>query len=134
MSTKVVNIDNGDRFDVYIGRHPRQWEFEVFSCPENIRAKQIGREEMLRRYREYVAANPDIVLACAEIKGLTLGCYCKPEPCHGDILAEIADAMPGPEPPPHYMDEKPAEEILSWDDIQADSKPLPAPKRIWEMV
>ena len=26
-----------------------------------------------------------------ELKGKTLGCWCKPYPCHGDVLAELAD-------------------------------------------
>ena len=27
----------------------------------------------------------------AELKDKRLGCWCKPEKCHGDILVEIAD-------------------------------------------
>jgi hypothetical protein len=26
-----------------------------------------------------------------ELKGKTLGCRCKPNTCHGDVLAELAD-------------------------------------------
>jgi hypothetical protein len=24
-----------------------------------------------------------------ELEGKTLGCFCKPEPCHGDVLLEL---------------------------------------------
>jgi hypothetical protein len=27
----------------------------------------------------------------SEIRGKVLGCWCHPEPCHGDVLAEKAD-------------------------------------------
>ena len=27
----------------------------------------------------------------AELKGKRLGCFCHPQPCHGDVLAELAD-------------------------------------------
>jgi len=27
-----------------------------------------------------------------ELRGRTIACWCKPEACHGDILAELADA------------------------------------------
>jgi hypothetical protein len=26
-----------------------------------------------------------------ELKGKVLGCWCKPDACHGDVLAELAD-------------------------------------------
>jgi hypothetical protein len=29
----------------------------------------------------------------SELKGKTLICFCKPSLCHGDVLAEIADAL-----------------------------------------
>jgi hypothetical protein len=27
----------------------------------------------------------------SELKGKKLGCWCKPNACHGDVLAELAD-------------------------------------------
>jgi hypothetical protein len=91
MKTEVVNIHRGHEFDVYIGRDDDGITDELFACPRDIRASVIGREEMIRQYRGYVFANPEIVRACRELKGLRLGCFCAPEPCHGDVLAEIAD-------------------------------------------
>ncbi|MBA3285144.1 MAG: DUF4326 domain-containing protein, partial [Nitrosopumilus sp.] len=26
-----------------------------------------------------------------ELRGKTLGCWCRPDACHGDLLAELAD-------------------------------------------
>lgn len=28
-----------------------------------------------------------------ELKGKTIACWCSPKKCHGDVLAELADAL-----------------------------------------
>lgn len=50
-----------------------------------------GRDEVIARYREWVLTQPKLLAALPELKGKRLGCYCKPLPCHGDVLAELAD-------------------------------------------
>jgi hypothetical protein len=43
--------------------------------------------------REYVLNKPELLkLIPIELKDKILGCWCKPLACHGDVLAEIADA------------------------------------------
>jgi hypothetical protein len=52
------------------------------------------REEVVARYRVYISAPAQVHLRRAikkELKGKRLGCWCAPLPCHGDILAELAD-------------------------------------------
>jgi len=51
-----------------------------------------SRATVIRKYRAYLLANP-VLLAAArtELRGRTLVCYCKPKPCHGDVLLEIAN-------------------------------------------
>jgi hypothetical protein len=45
-------------------------------------------------YTEYIKNKPELLkLIPVELKGKTLGCWCKPEACHGDILAELADTL-----------------------------------------
>jgi len=44
------------------------------------------------KYREYLMAHPDLLALVPELRGRTLACWCAPELCHADILAEIADA------------------------------------------
>jgi hypothetical protein len=42
--------------------------------------------------RDYILNKSELLkLIPTEIKGKTLGCWCKPEACHGDVLAELAD-------------------------------------------
>jgi hypothetical protein len=46
----------------------------------------------IEKYRLYLNAHPHLVIALAdelEQRGLrTIACWCKPQPCHGDVLAE----------------------------------------------
>ena len=85
-------------FDVYIGR-PSVWG-NPFSHKSGTLAKyRVGTvEEAIDRYREWLLAQPELVnLAKRQLKGKVLGCWCKTKknphsPCHGDVLAEIANA------------------------------------------
>ena len=83
MKTKVVHCKR-EPFDVYIGR-PSQWgnPFEI--------GKDGTRQQVIDKYREWVKTQPALMSALPTLKGKTLGCWCKPKPCHGDVLAELAD-------------------------------------------
>jgi hypothetical protein len=51
-----------------------------------------NREEGIRKYREHLAGQPELVArARREFKGMVLGCGCKPEACHGDVLVELIE-------------------------------------------
>lgn len=71
---------------VYVGR-PSKW-----GNPYRI-GVDGNREQVLKKYREYLMANPGIVEdARNELRGKNLACWCKPgEDCHADILLEIAN-------------------------------------------
>lgn len=45
-------------------------------------------EEVLSLYREYIL-DTGLIGDIHELEGKTLGCWCKPKPCHGDILVEL---------------------------------------------
>ena len=51
------------------------------------------RDEVIEKYRKYILEklNSDTMFKkqLLSLKGKTLGCWCKPEPCHGDVLLEI---------------------------------------------
>jgi len=98
MVTKVVNIRQED-FDIYIGRGncPKTGIISKWGCPFTIikdrptLAKEVveSKEEALAKYKEYVLASPELMAALDELEGKVLGCFCKPEPCHGDVLLEL---------------------------------------------
>ena len=49
------------------------------------------RKEVIEKYRVYVMTRQDLLDHLHILKGKTLGCFCNPKPCHGDVLAELAD-------------------------------------------
>lgn len=91
--TEVVNKHHGEPFDVYIGRGSK-WG-NPFSHLDNTKAqfKVATREEAVESYREWIQSQPELLRDLHELKGKTLACFCKPQSCHGDILAEMADAL-----------------------------------------
>ena len=78
--------------NIYIGRGGRIFiNKEIFHYKESIwknpySVKKYGREKSLELYEIYLKSNPDLMDKLSELKGKTLGCWCKPEKCHGDIL------------------------------------------------
>lgn len=50
------------------------------------------REQVIEKYREWLMARPELVAAAKqELAGKDLVCFCKPLPCHGDVLLEVAN-------------------------------------------
>ena len=49
------------------------------------------REEVIEKYRRWLAGKSDLLAAVGELRGKRLGCWCAPLACHGDVLAEIAN-------------------------------------------
>ena len=78
--TQVVNLKK-QNYDVYIGRGSK------WGNPYKI-GKDGTREEVIRLYEQYIR-NSNLIDEIEELDGLTLGCYCKPRACHGDVLVKI---------------------------------------------
>lgn len=117
-STKVVNvrvksirpkydnlkswIDDSDS-NVYIGRkgivfidgerypkHDSMWA-NPFKVTDN-----DTRENVLDKYEKYIIAKirkENLVDQLLKLKGKNLGCWCKPEACHGDILLKLIEVF-----------------------------------------
>ena len=49
------------------------------------------RLQVIERYRRYVMASPALLRALPELRGKDLVCYCAPQPCHGDVLLDLAN-------------------------------------------
>lgn len=81
--TRVVHCKR-ERHDVYIGR-PSKWGNPF------VIGKDGDRDEVIRKYREWIKTQPELLAALPELKGKALGCWCSPRACHGDVLAELAD-------------------------------------------
>ncbi|GHH69330.1 DUF4326 domain-containing protein [Kitasatospora indigofera] len=100
--TTVVNLkghlNDPDYADVvYVGRpmHRGGWHLagSPFSCP--FRPGRDGtRQEVVDRYRAWLLERPELLARLPELRGHRLGCWCVPELCHAQVLAELADAGP----------------------------------------
>ncbi len=73
------------RHDVYVGR-PSKWgnPFQV--------GRDGTREQVIERYERWLLTQPELLAALPELAGRTLGCWCAPRECHGDVLARLANA------------------------------------------
>jgi RNA recognition motif-containing protein len=83
--TQVVHCKKSN-YDVYIGR-PSDWGNPF------VIGKDGDRADVIRKYRNWIMRQPDLLARVKkELQGQRIACWCKPEACHGDVLAEIADA------------------------------------------
>jgi hypothetical protein len=101
MATRVVNLRR-EAYDVYIGRAGRGSDGTFGNpcaigrtCPECGAIHQDGGST-LPCYETYLvrrlASDPAFKAKVLALKGKTLGCFCRPSPCHGDVLARLLDA------------------------------------------
>lgn len=94
--TTVVNL-RAAPYDVYIGRAGRG-EDGYFGNPFTVaqhgaRAIELFRDSYFLPRLERTPTFRGRVLA---LRGKRLGCFCKPRPCHGDVIAAWIDAQPPP--------------------------------------
>jgi len=65
-----------------------------FANPFKI-GKDGTREEVIEKYKIYIISkleeNDELKEELINMKGKNLGCWCHPEPCHGDILLELIE-------------------------------------------
>ena len=92
MMTTVVNIRVvGKNFDVYIGR-PSKWG-NPFKIGRDADGTLWSRDAVILLYDSWVQQEiTEGRLDVSELRGKVLGCYCDPLPCHGHVLARLADA------------------------------------------
>jgi len=81
--TTVVRVGTSPD-EIYIGR-PSKWGNPF------VIGRDGDRAEVIDRYRAYLRHRPELVAALGELRGRQLACHCSPQPCHGDVLAELAD-------------------------------------------
>lgn len=90
-TTRVVNKERGEEFDVYIGRGT------PWGNPFAIGDEGLGRPEVIAMYQEYFQKkfvdDPEGNRAIRSLKGKVLGCHCKPAACHGDVIAAYLNSL-----------------------------------------
>lgn len=92
-TTIVVNKLH-EACDIYIGRGSK------WGNPFKI-GHHDNREQVIAKYARYLSTRPELLAVLPELAGKRLGCFCKPQACHGDVLVELIH-NPGPKPKGSY--------------------------------
>ena len=91
-ATRIVHCQRA-RYDVYIGRGRGSVWGNPFSFKPGTTAASVvaTREAAIDAYRAWLLGHPALLAQVKTLRGKVLGCWCHPLPCHGDVLAELAD-------------------------------------------
>lgn len=93
---KVVHCKR-ESYDVYIGR-PSKWG-NPFTHKYGTKAEFImpTRKMAIMAYEEWITMGEGkhLLNDLHELKGKTLGCWCHPQACHGDVLIKLANQNGG---------------------------------------
>lgn len=84
----VVN-KNTKKYDIFIGRGTK------WGNPFKI-GKDGNRSQVIKKYEKYLLSNKVLMNDLHELDGKILGCFCKPEECHGDVLKEQVKELKHP--------------------------------------
>ena len=94
--TRIVNKYK-DTYDEYIGRGSLWGNPWTHIKDKSTKAIYIveSREKSIEKFKEYFLARIEedewFRNETLKLKGKTLGCFCKPQSCHGDIIKEWLD-------------------------------------------
>ena len=95
MKTTIVNLKICKDKDVV-----RIDRTTIFGNPFMMRT-EADRAEVIRKFRKYFYDRipKDLVFRqrVLKLKGKKLGCWCKPSPCHGDVILEYLKENKGGE-------------------------------------
>ncbi len=93
MKTKLINYRtyNLDRSKVRpVDRR------SIFGNPFKITSR-CTRKDSIRKYKQrfnrLIANNEEFRTAVELLRGHTLGCWCTPLPCHGDVIIEYLEGL-----------------------------------------
>jgi hypothetical protein len=84
--TRVVNKKETTDYDVYIGRGTPWGNPFAISYEDG-----PDRDDVIEKYRSFfdkkIAEDENFKKGVLAMRGLRLACFCKPSPCHGDVIA-----------------------------------------------
>ena len=88
--TRVINIRNGEPYDVLIDRRT------IYGNPFRI-GRDGNRDEVCDKHEKYLQerVKKDLYfrMKVLELIGKVMGCWCKPLRCHGDNYVKYLEGM-----------------------------------------
>jgi hypothetical protein len=97
MRPKVANLKNYSKDDncVYIGRGSKWGNPFSHLSISKAQYKVKTRKEAIEAYQKWIRTQPHLMESLHELIGKTLLCFCKPQSCHGDVLADLVEEFYG---------------------------------------
>jgi hypothetical protein len=97
LSTRVVHCRRAP-YDIYIGRgRGSVWGNPFTHLADRATLARFvvaSRADAIAAYARWILAQPALLAAVPTLRGKTLGCWCAPQPCHGEVLAALAELPP----------------------------------------
>jgi Domain of unknown function (DUF4326) len=95
-TTRVVDIKTGATFTVYIGRYHQGSRYGIlprskWANPFRVGKEAVDADDAVAQYRVWLQTQPRLLSDAPMLRGQVLGCWCAPGPCHGDVLAGLAN-------------------------------------------
>ena len=89
--TTIVNMRDTEQWDQCIDRRT------IFGNPFKIGKDYSTREESIAEYKamfsRLIKNSKSFKEQVLALKGKRLGCWCKPKPCHGDVIVEYLEGL-----------------------------------------
>jgi hypothetical protein len=102
MTTRVVHL-KFEPYDVYIGRAGKGQDgyfgnpYRIGGYCERCELLLPKAEHAVRCFKHYflerLQTDPSFKVAVLSLEGKALGCFCKPGPCHGDVIVEWLESL-----------------------------------------
>lgn len=86
---QVLNIKGSKadpQFDLYIGR---QCNMGGWKLSKSKWFNPYKGDDACGQYYMHILNSPELMGSLIELKGMKLGCWCDPKPCHGHVLQHI---------------------------------------------
>lgn len=88
------NVYIGRRGIVFVQKERYPKRNSIWANPYRV-GRDGGRVEVLNKYQKYLRSKLEASSSLREqllsLKGKNLGCWCHPQPCHGDILLKLIE-------------------------------------------
>jgi hypothetical protein len=91
MNETICVNKRAEKFDIDIGRKPKYNAIagHDYFWGNPYLVSEFGRAGAIERYEKYIRNSEIHLKRLHELKGKKLGCYCKPQYCHGDVLVKL---------------------------------------------
>lgn len=86
------NVYIGRRGIVFINKVRYPTKDSIYANPHKV-SKNLTREDAIKMYRDYIIKKISSgEIDIESLRGKNLGCWCKPEACHGDVLLDLLES------------------------------------------